>query len=76
MKPMVCKTPREREKARRQKRDGGNTPEIVRVGSIVCGREREGERERQSERRLTKGENKGSRECVVINEFRAGENAT
>lgn len=49
----------------------GNAPEIARVGSALVE-----ERERETERgeRESAAENREA-ECVVINEFRAGESA-
>lgn len=70
MKPMVCKTPRESAWARGRKGNRGSTPEIARVGSALM-------EEREKERgggESAAGENREA-ECVVINEFRAGESA-
>jgi len=69
MKPMVCKTSRESACGRGQKGGGESTLEIARAGSASAeGEERKNAREGE-------GREQGSRECVVINEFRAGESA-
>lgn len=84
MKPMVCKTPRESACWRGQKGNGRSTLEIARAGSIPT---KEEERknvyvcmcvwvcETERAREFNEGREQGSRECVVINEFRAGDSA-